>query len=497
VKRYLKTFNIDSSKSFDTTLHGISENDLPFLTEWGVDLLSKFLSRYVKTIIVESNYICKDYRDVYSNYYSKKFFSPNPLAYRLHFFSERFKNEAAVIVSRDVQNSYIGYSVVRDIKERCIGRTIIDPEKVGLTVKNNYFKLTTTFYAHILGIKLKVNGYPFMSQDEEANVCAHSALWGACRFLSEKFTKYKEIYPFDLVKLTGNSSGRTYPYRGMTYSDYSKILSEFGCYPLILQNLNKKIFQEQLYSYVESGFPVLASYGGHVVTLIGHTINYNKKIPAKKNKINSHEFLREYIVIDDNFYPYQLLGYRGKVNNYGSEYLKSSLKKEACIDGIITAVIPLPEKAFLTAEKAKKFASQLIPKYTTTLKKNNDKIVQRLFLTTGVSFKHRKKYNSVDVEKLKVTDPASFRILQVKMPHFIWVMELSTIDEYKKGTVSGEIIIDATGNISGNSVIYIRIGEKVYLMDKNGETKVSKALPGTPKIFKQYKHNLGSTYEEN
>ena len=81
----------------------------------------------------------------------------------------------------------------------------------------------------------------------------------------------------------------------MTYSDYSKILSDFGCHPLITRiktsiaslSLDADAFDD-VYSYVESGVPVLASFARHVVALIGHTSDFTRTFkPDGKNIVSS------------------------------------------------------------------------------------------------------------------------------------------------------------------------------------------------------------------
>lgn len=32
-------------------------------------------------------------------------------------------------------------------------------------------------------------------------VCAHAAIWGTCRYLSQKYPSYRELYPYDIQDL--------------------------------------------------------------------------------------------------------------------------------------------------------------------------------------------------------------------------------------------------------------------------------------------------------
>ena len=78
------------------------------------------------------------------------------------------------------------------------------------------------------------------------------------------------------------------------------------------------------------------------VSIIGHTIDYTKTISAAQSEfIDSSFFLNRFVVVDDNFFPYQLLGYPGDTQNYGLKYSRSYT-----INSIVTAVCPLPEGFF-------------------------------------------------------------------------------------------------------------------------------------------------------
>jgi hypothetical protein len=207
-----------------------------YLSDWGIGTLRRGLDGYVKTVVLEKYYTCKDHRNLFSNFYSKKFRAPNSICDRLHFFNTSFTDPADVKIRRDeLKDSYIGFAVIRDVKERCLGRTVINPGKIGKNIESECFCLSAEFSSNIGGARYSINGYPYMSQDTDATVCAHSALWGVCRYLSQRFHFYKEVHPYDLIRMTGHMQGRVIPYRAMTYTDYSTILTEFGCYPIIVR----------------------------------------------------------------------------------------------------------------------------------------------------------------------------------------------------------------------------------------------------------------------
>lgn len=480
----LRLFNVNVS--IKSTLEEIKAQ-CSFLSDWGIKTLSNGLSGYVKSIVFEPNYICKDHRNLYSNYYSKKFINKTPLTPRLHFFSDNLNCEKVTQLKlRHLKKDYVGYSVIRNIEQRCLGRTIIDPCMIGLVPANGNYLLRTAFSVNINGLEFQVNGYPYMSQDTEATVCAHSALWSVCRYLSERYHVYSEIYPYDIINLTCSSFGRTYPYKNMTYSDYCSILSSFGAYPIVRMLKSSiddpeiifKVFRE-LYTYVESGFPILASIPGHVINIIGHSIDYEKQAdPDDQGYIDSSQYLKQFIVVDDNFFPYRLLGFSDNDmnENYGANHAFS-------VNSLKTFVCPLPEKVFLLSEHVRETAKVVFNRKENLLTSNGEKPwVFRLFLTSSTSYKKRKLYYAT-----KSNDALSFYVTNMHFPHFIWVVELSTVTAYKNCRIFAEIVFDASAGKKDNSIIYLRIGNTMNYQNKE------KSFNGAPNYFRQYTHNLGET----
>src|SRR5687768_7181660 len=74
--------------------------------------IRRYLDNSAKTILVETDYIDKDYRDTYSNFYSKKFATYPPRTVRLHFFAQRVPREDFWHLDRH-KDQYIGFIVIR------------------------------------------------------------------------------------------------------------------------------------------------------------------------------------------------------------------------------------------------------------------------------------------------------------------------------------------------------------------------------------------------
>jgi hypothetical protein len=357
--------------------------------------------------------------------------------------------------------------------------------------------LRTAFKVHINGIFLTVKGYPYISQDTEATVCAHSALWGVCRYLSERYSVYRELYPFDFITLTGTTRGRTYPNKGMNFYDYSSILTSFGTYPYIglckSHSDNEKEIRpdsfEKIYHYMESGFPILASLPRHVITLVGHTIDYSKSPePDSDGFIDSSKYLDQFIVVDDNFFPYKLLGF-SETNSDDNFYCSKFFPEKNSINSLKTFVCPLPEKVFLEPHYAKKVAlNYLKQQHADKLKKLGKPLITRLFLTSCISYKKR-KHDYIVNNNLKSNDFAHI-VANLNLPHFIWVLEIIKKDSYKKGRAVGEIIVDATSGKNESGILWVRIAKKAYILEEELTDNNDQS-----EEFDMYTHNLGEKNE--
>lgn len=474
----------------------------PNLSAWGLDVLKTGLDAYASTIVVEPNYVCKDHRNLHSHFYSKKFKERASVCARVHFFNRSgLKKSELLHDSESLNPHYIGYAVIRPVSERCLGRTVIDPYHVGRRMTDGFYMLRTRFKSHLNGLILNAFGYPYMSQDTEATVCAHTALWSMCRYLSERYTVYPETYPYDFITGTTDTDGRTAPYRGMTYTDYSRLLTQFGCHPEILFLREEEtgpcgqkslvLSPEklmQLCTYVESGFPVLASYRGHVVSIVGHTMDMSKTPqPNKHGWIDSSEYLKQFVVVDDNFFPYQLLGFKNDPDNYGRNYPGEGYSMES----LYTAVCPLPEKVYLPSKQARKQCEVLL---NTLIAKHPDEVhagktsplVTRLFVTTAAALKRRKLEKALVAGK--VADPFAIKIAELHLPHFVWVMEVSPLELYRDGNCTTEIVLDTTANGLEDCLLYARTGGKLILNDTVFELRNARL---NLRIFAQYTHNLG------
>jgi hypothetical protein len=408
----------------------------PEMDSGGKQRLFLALGEKAKTVVFERHYIDKDYRDTFSNFHAKRFSTPDSRCLRLHFFSKAVTRED-IKRAENIQADYLGYAIIRPTRPNCLGRTLLKPEsRSGVSGSMRLCDETIT----LQGVELKIRGFPFISQDADVTVCAQSALWMLMRYYSNRYPLYPETFPYQLAKLTEDYSlGRWYPSSGLYLWQMSEALRRLNFSPVTYARDNfPNDFDHLLYTYIESGIPVLVATERHVVVAFGHKSNYDQPNPLPNGISFSSQFNHALLVNDDNRIPYQVL--RGKKQGTANES-KFEFKD------IEAFVAPLAEKIFLPAESFQKVVTTILNRgdvgysaLSATL--SAEPLVLRLFLTTARSFKKRlgeRGMGNALVENMYRNLP---------LPHFFWVCEISHMGVYLQHKIYGEILWDATRNAS-------------------------------------------------
>ena len=413
-----------------------------FLNADGLDRLQALLSGTVRTVAVEYHYIDRDYRDTFSGFHSKKFSTPASRCIRLHFFRERIEHGRVRAIDEAVRAAYVGYAVIRPTRPNCMGRTLLDPTRIA-GVSGALCRCSEK--VSLQGAELTVTGFPFISQDGDATVCAESATWMVLRYFSNRYPSYREIHPFQITTATQHHAvgKRVYPSNGLQLWQMAETLRREGFAPMTYSRTGlpeSAEFTDLLYTYIESGFPVFAALKGHVVVALGHRSDYGKALPVDQVWIKSSYFNEAFVINDDNRFPYQLV-----------ERVPPSdrvpLVSIHGLDDIAAFTVPLPEKVFLSAEAFASLVRQFVLESDFSVKNQSPllagrPLLTRHFLTTCKSFKQHLGTRGMG-------NPLVREIYHnLPLPHFIWICEITTPDLYQAGAqkVLGEIIWDATRN---------------------------------------------------
>src|ERR1035438_6067598 len=121
--------------------------------------LADGMSNAVKAVLVEHNYIDKDYRSTYYNFYAKKGQHYRADCVRLHFFDETVTFDASALKlgghrEENLRFHYFGYIILRPTGIATIGRSVVSPDV--RTGANGYI-ISASHKVHLLGYKLTVD----------------------------------------------------------------------------------------------------------------------------------------------------------------------------------------------------------------------------------------------------------------------------------------------------------------------------------------------------
>lgn len=410
----------------------------PFLDKPGLDRLRTVLENECETVVVERHYIDKDYRDTFSQFHSKRFTTPDARCLRLHFFDRRVDEGSISRGDDEVSSGYLGYAVIRPTHPNCVGRTLLGHS---LRLERRAHVSVCTEKVLLLGRRLDVEGFPFISKDGDATVCAESALWMLFRYYSNCYSVYSEIRPFEIANYANHHAigHRVYPSSGLYSWQLAEAMRLHGFAPVIYSRRQyRETFDHLLYTYIESGLPLLVTVDSHVFAAFGHWSDYTKSFPEDDASppVYSSHFNEALIVNDDNRYPYQALRRHGPRDDHDSEYDWGKIEE---------FIVPLPEKAFLSAENVRSLIESLLEGKKRGLESSprlrKRKVVRRLFLTSSRAFKARLRDRGMGNSLAECT----YR--RLPMPHFIWVCEFAEWDVYRKDyRILGEVVWDATRN---------------------------------------------------
>lgn len=391
------------------------------------------ISNAVKGVLIERNYVDKDYRSTYYHFYAKKGQHYRPDCVRLHFFDSTVKFEKAALKltcpDGRLTDHYFGYMVLRPTGIGTIGRSVLSPDVRSGAAR---YIIAASHKVHVLGYKLFVQGFPSMDQHIDISVCAHAACWSVLRHYSEKYNIYREFLTHDITLMAHQfDPGGLIPSKGLEVSHAERVFQEAGTFPVhVTRNKPDDVsFYRQLGAYVESGFPLFAAMHkhNHAVAVVGYEWRSPVTTPQPGMRYAWDE-VEKLAVVDDNHLPYLPVPV-----NAGTPYSATD------IDAFIVA---LPEKVFYPADAVDKLAPTLFKLGALVGFPNQDETVIRYFITTGSALRHfvRERQSEFD-PKLLAT------IMSLPFAQFVWIVEFATEAQWAIGQISARAVIDTTASL--------------------------------------------------
>jgi hypothetical protein len=305
------------SYDFESLVRIVGEGTHPqsFLSRFRENnYFKRYLERLqAKTVIIENNYIDKDYLEDFSAYYVRCFQGYVQTCRRLHFFSESFEEsdfQLLLLGSDDqeiqkIKESYLGFMVVKPLPQTRIGRTCL--KRSDLDGDRKHFPVTRNYTANLFGISLTVESLAFQEQDKVVSACATSALWSAFHWTGHLYQHHIPS-PVLITKSAGQRlemDTRPFPNRGLTGSQMCQAIRDVGLDPILLNyspQSDEYLFRITLYAYLKGGMPIILGVnleeiqqdvdqksfkvvkviGKHAVTITGYSVSVQGGKPFKK-----------------------------------------------------------------------------------------------------------------------------------------------------------------------------------------------------------------------
>lgn len=437
------------------------------------------------TVLVEDEYLDRDFTEAFAAYYARLFKRHSKLCRRAHFFSADLTDvvnldapsELAVRLEEAGQH-YLGHVILRPIHEAPLAQAVLlAPQPPAGFENHNLVK--AEYVAHILGASLPVRAMPMTQQDQRIGACAQAAIWSASRHFHARhkgpwistvgITDAALLQEFASVSLTIPNGSEFLSLNGMVSA-----LRAVGRKPLVYAGAhNAPDWQgvrpaDAINRYVDSGIPVIVGLNlggtiGHAVVASGQVFAHQPPqavdLPAKPTRAS---FCAAYHVNDDQLGPNLRMSIHANAPIGETTY---------SVEGNVNfLLIPLPDKVFLPAEKAEVFAWDLLDKYVAAWPQltqqyaanlsgslalgnefvtasGNNEVIARTYLTYGWKYKHRLLRNNLT--------PATQALARsTELPRYVWVTEFGTLaswsppDKFQR-RIFAHCVVDATAKNMG------------------------------------------------
>lgn len=465
------------------------------------------------TLIIENDYVDRQYRDSYYSYFSQKYSNFERNCLRLAFFEGEVKyTDFMADMPKFKQNLFIGTIVLRPLSVGNIGHSLLNPKKL----KINGYVQTCKFKVMICGRKFFIKAFPYLTQDNETMTCAETALFNLIRYYSEKYCEYRMLMPSEILKTLEDSSyERVLPSQGVDDPCMAKVLQAGHFHPRLYryEDEGEGNFEELFYTYVESGIPFILGLPQHAVICIGHgpvdfkmdhhklseIITYDILEDKKVYYICTGRLVDEYIFMDDNQAPYTMStideltiryyknsdmlyeDYEEETsgenieNDLGNTQLhEQTIYSEDTIPGMKkrfdSLLVPLYKRIFLDASRARSiFDDHFLhnPDFLEKIREAYDDItwgttednpfIWRIYLTSSNSYKDFKCKTVLNFDIFQYYSNQPY-------PRFIWVLEIGTISTFSEQKARVEVLLDATSSTNSNTWAILSIGYKGHMV---------------------------------
>jgi hypothetical protein len=295
-----------------------------------------------QTIVVEENYISKDFLHDYASYYAQCFESYPKYCRRVHFFNKSFGQEEfeTIIIGEESENkdfwaTYLGFIVVKPIPVTVIGYTVLKTYIAGENFESRNFWGIRKYTIHIFGNLVEIESLAFQEQDSVLSACATTAIWSMLNKASIDFHTILKS-PSQITKDADNVSpdgSRLFPNKGLNLLQICQAILNSGLVSeikqpdyeikdangnFLLRVVSNQYLKKILNAYSPIGIPIIlvvnvpngSNYGLHAITVSG--FKQKNPVPITPTNIVSwlSDNIEKFYAHDDQWGPFARIDFK-------------------------------------------------------------------------------------------------------------------------------------------------------------------------------------------
>ncbi len=251
--------------------------------------LNEYLPKMgVETILVEREYVDRDFLEDFAAYYVRCFAEYPRFCARLHFFAAAFEDDDfqkmldGSAEHAELQLGYRGFMVVKPLPETIVGRTCLATYDEG---GRRSYPTIRACDAHLFGMDFPLKSLPFQEQDTAVARCATSALWSMFHATADLF-RHAIPTPVSITRsATAHGNGRALPNHGLTGGEVAAAIKSCGLEPHAVNVVEQQMLQMTVYAYLRARIPLYLSFylvdvavdpheemGRHAVAVTGYSL---------------------------------------------------------------------------------------------------------------------------------------------------------------------------------------------------------------------------------
>jgi hypothetical protein len=325
-----------------------------------------------QTIVIEDDYISKDFLHDYASYYALCFEQYPKFCKRVHFFQSTF-NQAefqTAVLGKEEDNkefweSYLGFVVVKPIPVTVIGYTVLKTYASSQDFNARNFWGVRKYKVHFYGNELELISLAFQEQDSVLAACATTAIWSMLNKASVDFHTILKS-PSQITKDADNVSpdgSRLFPNKGLNLLQICQAILNSGLvsevkqpdYPLkdadgklIGKIISVRYLKKILSAYSPIGIPIILvvnvpngiSYGLHAITVSGFKQSPPSHVDPKIDITWLSDNIEKIYAHDDQWGPFTRIDFQNDAELLTPWTLLLAPTKPTYVANIVVPVYP-------------------------------------------------------------------------------------------------------------------------------------------------------------